>query len=106
MKYDLNGFKVSFVIPKRYNDGRKIEASKWARFGAELRELQSDFTEISAGGEWQSKQDPESVVYVISVKTVKEVDALRELVRRWRSPFDQEKMYFDCLPVFFELIDD
>lgn len=106
MKYDLNGFKVSFVVPKRYDDGGEIEASKWAAFGTELRELQSDFTKIPAGGEWQGKHDPESVVYIISVRTVHEVDALRELVRRWRTPFKQEKMYFDCQPVFFELIDD
>jgi len=105
MPYAPNGFKVTFVIPKKYKGGNPIEGSKRARFGTELRELQTKFTKVPAAGEWQGQQD-ESVVYVISVRTVDEVDALFGLVKRWRAQFDQDAMYFDCQPVFFKEIDD
>jgi hypothetical protein len=106
MQYEANGFKVTFSIPKRYNNGEAIEASKWSKFTTELRELQSGLTKILAEGEWESRKDSESVVYIISVRAVAEVDALYELVRRWRKPFGQKKMYFDCHPVYFDLIGD
>lgn len=106
MSYVPNGFKVSFVIPKKSNAGSPFDACLWAQFGHELRGLQPGFTEIAGGGEWQGQHDPESVVYVISVRTEKEVDELRELLRRWRIPLEQEAMYFDCQLVYFELISE
>jgi len=41
-------------------------------------------------------------VFVIVVGTMKEVDALRDLLIEARGRFRQEAMYFEFHPVFFE----
>ncbi len=72
----------------------------------ELRELESDFTQIGAGGEWRGEGDDDSRMYFITVPTLERVEQLRNFVKHWRSPFGQETMYFDYHPVHFELVVD
>jgi len=71
----------------------------------ELRELESDFTEIPVRGEWRSEADDDSRMYFMTVPTLERVDQLQQFVGRWRRPFKQVQMYFDYHPVHFELIE-
>ncbi len=94
------------IFAKKYRDGSLILASVWNAMTTELRELESDFTEIRARGEWRSEEDDDSRMYFITVPTLERVEQLRNFVKHWRSPFGQETMYFDYHPVDFELVVD
>lgn len=94
------------IFPKRHPDGSPILASVWNAMTTELRELESDFTEIAVKGEWRHESDEESSMYFISVSTLERVEQLRKFVARSRTAFGQEKMYFDYHPVHFEEVGD
>jgi len=106
MGYKANGYKVTMIFPKKYLDGSSILASVWNAMTNELRELESDFSEIPIRGEWRNGDDDESSMYFITVPTVERVGQLQDLVKRWRRPFGQEAMYFDYHPVHYELVSD
>lgn len=106
MKYVANGYKVTMIFPKRYRDGTSILASVWNAMTTELRELESDFSELSIKGEWRIGEDDESIMYFITVPDLERVERLQNLVKRWRIPFGQEAMYFDYHPVRYELVSD
>lgn len=106
MAYEANAFKVTIIFPKQYPDGRPIFASVWNGMTTELRELESDFAEVPARGEWRSEDDDDSRMYFITVSAVERVQALRDFVAWWRTPFRQQAMYFDYHPVRFELVAD
>jgi hypothetical protein len=106
MQYEANAFKVTMIFPKKYPDGSPIRASVWSEMTTELRELESDFTEVPVKGEWRREEDDDSRMYFITVAAIGRVEALRDFVKRWRAPFGQEAMYFDYHPVRFELIED
>lgn len=72
----------------------------------ELRELQTDFTEVRVRGEWRSEGDDDSHLYFMTVSDIDRVEALQKFVGRWREPFRQRAMYFDYHTVRFELIED
>jgi hypothetical protein len=104
MQYQSNAYRVTMIFPKKYPDGSPVLASVWIAMANELRELESDFTEILIRGEWRSEEDDDSGMYFITVPTLERVEELRHFVKRWRSPFKQETMYFDYHPVHFELV--
>lgn len=108
MLYHANAYKVTLIFPKKYPDPDRnpIPASVWNAMYTQLRELESDFTEIPVRGEWRSEEDDESSMYFITVATLERVEQLRNFVKRWRSRFGQETMYFDYHPVHFELVGD
>jgi len=106
MQYDANAFKVTIIFPKRYPDARPITASVWSGMTTELRELESDFTEVPLRGEWRSEDDDDSRMYFMTVSDIDRVEALQKFVGRWRLPFRQRAMYFDYHPVRFDLIED
>ena len=106
MRFQSNAYKVTMIFPKKYPDGSPILTSAWFAMTNELRELESDFTEIPVRGEWRSEKDDESSMYFVIVSTLKRVEQLRDFVKRWRSPLGQAAMYFDYHPVRFELLSD
>ncbi|MBI1739967.1 MAG: hypothetical protein HYR57_03685 [Candidatus Koribacter versatilis] len=106
MPYEPNAFKVTVIFPKQYPVGSPILASVWNGMTTELRELESNFTEVPVRGEWRSEDDDDSRMYFITVSAVGRVQALRDFVARWRTPFRQQAMYFDYHPVRFELVED
>ena len=106
MQYESNAFKVTMIVPKRYPDGSPIRASVWGEMTTELRELESDFTEVPVKGEWRREEDDDSRTYFITVSAIERVEGLRALLGRWRSPFRQAAMYFDYHPVCFELVEE
>ncbi len=113
MQYHSNAYKVTMIFPKKHSDPDKsqILASVWNAMTTELRELESDFTEIPVRGEWKSELDDDSSMYFITVATLERVEQLRNFVKRWRKRFGQETpyqqtMYFDYHPVHFELVLD
>lgn len=106
MPYHSNAYKVTMIFAKKYRDGSPILASVWNAMTTDLRELESDFTEIRARGEWRSEEDDDSRMYFITVPTLERVEQLPNFVKHWRRPFGQETMYFDYHPVRFELVVD
>jgi len=46
MRFQSNAYKVTMIFPKKYPDGSPILTSAWFAMTNELRELESDFTEI------------------------------------------------------------
>ena len=106
MQYESNGYKVTMIFPKRYRDGTSILASVWNAMTTELRELESDFSEVTIQGEWRNGEDDESIMYFITVPSLARVQQLQVFVQRWRRPFGQEAMYFDYHPIHYQLIMD
>jgi len=106
MPYEANAFKVTVIFPQRDPEGNPIAASLWNGMTTELRELESDFTEVPIRGEWRSENDDDSRFYFLTVLDMDRVEGLQKFVGRWRQPFRQRAMYFDYHPVRFELIED
>lgn len=106
MQYHANAYKITMIFPKKYPDGSRIMTSIWDGMTGDLRELEADFTEIPVRGEWRGEGDDDSGIFFITVSTLERVEQLRNFVKRWRSPFGQQAMYFDYHPVHFELVKD
>ena len=106
MLYEANAFKVTIIFPKHYPSGNPVAASVWGGMTTELRELESDFTEVPVSGEWRSEDDDDSRMYFVTVSDIDRVEALQKFVGRWRGPFRQRAMYMDYHPVRFELTED
>ena len=71
MEHRSNAYKVIMIFPKKYPSGNPVMASVWNAMTTELRELEGEFTEIEAGGEWRGEKD-DSCLYFFgsSPKTV------------------------------------
>ena len=96
------GLKVTILIPLQDNDGDPFDLATWSWWNDELTELVSGFTDLGVvTGWWRGYSDQNRVIVVI-VKTMREVDALRELLRQARVRFRQEAMYLEYHEVVFE----
>lgn len=94
--------KVTLLVPLRDNDGEPFDLVTWSWWNDELTELVSGFTDLGVvTGWWRGYSDQNRIIVVI-VKTMREVDALRELLRQARVRFRQEAMYLEYHEVFFE----
>src|SRR5215212_7103206 len=94
--------KVTLLVPLADNDGEPFDLITWSWWNDELTELVSGFTDLGVvTGWWRGFSDQNRIIVVI-VKTMREVDALRELVRQARTRFRQEAMYFEYHEVVFE----
>jgi hypothetical protein len=94
--------KVTLLIPLKDNDGEPFDLATWSWWNDELTELVSGFTDLGVvTGWWRGYSDQNRIVVVI-VKTMREVDALRELLREARVRFRQEAMYLEYHEVIFE----
>ncbi len=96
--------KATLLVPLADNDGEPFDLKTWSWWNDELTDLVSGFTDLGVvTGWWRGFSDQNRIIVVI-VMTMREVDALRELVRRARERFRQEAMYFEYHEVVFEEI--
>lgn len=95
-------FKVTLLIPLYDNDGEPFDLATWSWWNDELTELVSGFTDLGVVTGWWRGYSDQNRIIVLIVKTVHEVDALRELLRKARVRFRQEAMYLDYHEVVFE----
>ncbi|HUR81848.1 MAG TPA: hypothetical protein VM733_13870 [Thermoanaerobaculia bacterium] len=94
--------KVTLLIPLNDNNGEPFDLVTWSWWNDELTELVSGFTDLGVvTGWWRGYSDQNRIIVVI-VKSMREVDALRQLVREARTRFRQEAMYFEYHEVVFE----
>jgi hypothetical protein len=94
--------KITLLIPLNDNDGEPFDLIIWSWWNDALTELVSGFTDLGVvTGWWRGFSDQNRIIVVI-VKTMREVDALRELLREARRRFRQEAMYFEYHEVMFE----
>ena len=99
---ESSGLKVTLLVPLRDNDGNPFDLRTWAWWSGELMSLVSGFTDLGVATGWWRGYSDENRVIVMVVKTEREVDAIRSLLREARRQFRQDAMYLEYHSVFFE----
>jgi len=94
--------KVTVLIPLRDNDGEPFDLATWSWWNDRLTELVSGFTDVGVVTGWWRGYSDQNRSLVIIVKTLREVDAIRRLLREARVRFRQEAMYLEYHRVSFE----
>jgi hypothetical protein len=96
------GIKVTLLVPFTDNDGEPFDLATWSWWNDRLTALVTGFSDLGvATGRWRGYTDQNRVIVII-VKTMKEVDDIRELLSDARNRFRQEAMYLEYHRVFFE----
>lgn len=94
--------KVTLLIPLHDNEGEPFDLITWSWWNDELTSLVSGFTDLGvATGWWRGYADQNRVI-IINVRSMREVNAIRELLVRARHQFRQEAMYLEYHRVVFE----
>lgn len=95
-------YKVTFLIPLRDDDGEPFDLAYWTWWVDALARCVSDFADRGVGsGPWGNTMDQHRMI-VVMVRSMREVDELRELLRRARMRFGLETMYLEYHEVLFE----
>jgi hypothetical protein len=94
--------KVTLLIPLRDNEGEPFDIATWSRWNDELTALVSGFTDLGVVTGWWRGYSDQNRVIVIIVRSMSEVNAIRDLLLRARHWFRQEAMYLEYHRVFFE----
>lgn len=102
MATSSTSFKVTVLIPLKDNDGEPFDLITWSWWNDRLTELVSGFTDVGVVTGWWRGYSDQNRSLVIIVKTLREVDAIRRLLRDARVRFRQEAMYLEYHRVFFE----
>lgn len=98
MKQRKEWYKITLLFPVFDNDGNPFPAEVWSWWADELAELVKGFTDR---GVWHGQAELNREIFMV-VKTKREVDAIRDFLRRARRKFRQKVMYFDYHHVRFE----
>ena len=98
-------FKVTLLIPLTDNDGQQFDLLTWTWWSDQLAVLVNGFTEHGVATGWWRGHADHNRVFVIVVKTLREVDALRRLLVEGCNRFRQHAMYFEYHRVFFEEVE-
>ncbi|HYR30055.1 MAG TPA: hypothetical protein VEU30_16415 [Thermoanaerobaculia bacterium] len=97
-----SGLKVTLLIPLKDNEGEPFDLWTWSWWSGALMELVSGFTDLGVATGWWRGFTDENRVIVVVVRSLREVDAIRSLLREARVRFRQEAMYLEFHRVFFE----
>jgi len=95
-------YKVTLLIPLADNHGRPFDIRTWEWWSDRLTTLVAGFTDMGVATGWWRGYSDQNRVLVIVVKSLKEVGALRDLLREARFRFMQEAMYLEYHRVNFE----
>ena len=94
--------KVTLLIPLNDNDGEAFDLATWSWWNDELTSLVSGFTDLGVVTGWWRGYSDQNRVIIIIVRSMREVNAIRDLLRRARHRFRQEAMYLEYHRVVFE----
>ncbi|HEY6141092.1 MAG TPA: hypothetical protein VI670_25325 [Thermoanaerobaculia bacterium] len=94
--------KVTTLIPLKDNDGNLFDLSIWTWWNERLTSLVAGFTDLGVVTGWWRGYADQNQVFVIIVRTMKEVDVIRQLLREARIRFRQEAMYLEYHRIYFE----
>jgi len=102
MSKQTNGYKVTVLLPLYDNDGDLIDQETWRWWNDRLTSLVAGFTDLGVvSGWWRGYSDQNRRIMMI-VRSMTEVEAIRELLREARVRFRQEAMYLEYHPVHFD----
>ena len=90
------------MLPLRDNDGVVIDRETWDWWYDELGSVVTGFTDMGVVSGWWRGYTDENRRITIVVRTMGEVEAIRQLLREARVRFRQEAMYFEYHAVSFE----
>src|SRR4029079_14774467 len=93
--------KVTTLIPLKDNDGNLFDLSTWTWWNERLTSLVAGFTDLGVVTGWWRGYADQNQVFVIIVRTMKEVDVIRQLLREARIRFRQEAMYLEYHRIYF-----
>jgi len=94
--------KVTILIPLKDNDGHPFDLSTWTWWNERLTALVAGFTDLGVVTGWWRGYADQNQVFVIILRTMKEVDVIRQLLREARRHFKQEAMYLEYHRIYFE----
>jgi hypothetical protein len=98
--------KVTLLVPLIDNDGQPFELQTWSWWNDRLTSVVSGFTDHGVVTGWWRGYSDQNRVIVIVVKTMNEVNELRDLLLEARHRFRQEAMYLEYHRVFFEEVQE
>jgi len=101
-KTNLSSIKVTLLIPLRDNDAEFFDLATWTWWNDELTGIVTGFTDVGLVTGWWRGYTDENRSFVIIVRSMREVGAIRRLLTEARSRFKQEAMYLEYHRVFFE----
>jgi hypothetical protein len=102
MSKPSTGYKVTVLLPLSDNDGNPIERETWSWWNDRLTSLVAGFTDLGVvSGWWRGYSDQNRRIMMV-VRSMREVEQIRELLREARVRFRQEAMYLEYHPVRFE----
>ena len=102
MARSSKGFKVTLMLPLRDNAGNLIDRDTWEWWHDSLTGLVSGFTDMGVVSGWWRGYTDENRRLTIIVRSMREVQAIRKLLREARIRFHQEAMYLEYHAVSFE----
>jgi hypothetical protein len=102
MPPSLQSVKVTLLVPLADNDGEPFDLETWSWWGDRLTETVAGFTDMGVATGWWRGYTDQNRVIVIVVKSSREVESLRQLLRQARFRFRQEAMYLEFHRVNFE----
>jgi len=94
--------KVTLLVPLNDNEGEPFDLATWNWWSDRLTSLVTGFTDMGVATGWWRGYSDQNRVIVLVVKSLHEVDAIRDLLREARIKFRQEAMYFEYHRVSFE----
>jgi len=94
--------RVTVLIPLTDNDGKPFDLPTWSWWSDRLTSLVSGFTDLGVATGWWRGYSDQNRVIVIIVKSMREVTAIKRLLREARVRFRQEAMYLEYHRVHFE----
>jgi hypothetical protein len=102
MAKSSKGFKVTLMLPLRDNDGNAIDRDTWSWWHDRITAMVAGFTDMGVVSGWWRGYTDENRRITIVVRSMREVEAIRELLREARVRFRQEAMYLEYHAVSFE----
>ena len=94
--------KVTVLVPLKDNEGEPFDLLTWSWWNDALTRLVSGFTDVGVVTGWWRGYSDQNRSIVIIVKSMREVEAIRDLLREARKRFRQEAMYLEYHRVTFE----
>jgi hypothetical protein len=102
MPRSSKGYKVTLMLPLRDNAGTPIDRDTWDWWHDRLTSLVAGFTDMGVVSGWWRGYTDENRRITIIVRSMREVQAIRRLLRDARLRFRQEAMYLEYHAVSFE----
>jgi len=97
-----NALKVTMLFPIFANDGSPFPVQTWSWWFDSILAIGA-YHEFFTRGAWEGRTEYHRCVTMVLEKP-KQLEAVQAFLREAREKFGQQVMYFEAVPIYFELI--